>query len=300
MRFDVPIYVKRLNAWQRAQGLLEAHTRDVRFGPAEQSLERRFASGLQPHLRSLHTAALSRELGRALDDGADRETLASMARERLSRNHNVRSLHQQAGYYMTEFYNLGGQVALNTLGLGGRFRVSDGDILAAIDGEVDELVEIGGSRSISDTTADELAVRLTNWRDEDDLEFVDMLPLLSAWMLGRTIIRSGVIAATEGVRMSRWGLLSALFGNGVTGVIHQCEMDVENVCSSGICLAYCGLEFDIGRSILRPFDTIPPDAHIPLHPRCRCWYEPLQDDWIEPAIIWTGFALGLLDGELFG
>ncbi len=123
-----------------------------------------------------------------------------------------------------------------------------------------------------------------------------MLPGLSAWVLGRTVIRSAMIAETETVRMTRWGMVSAFVGNGIRGVRHECEADVDDRCYGKICPPYCGVEYEL-TGVLDPMGGIPGASQIPLHPRCRCWYSPRMDGWLKPALIWTGFALALLNNE---
>lgn len=56
---------------------------------------------------------------------------------------------------------------------------------------------------------------------------------------------------------------------------------------------YARRGFELG-GVFNPMGGIPSAGQIPLHSRCRCYYSPLTDGWVKPALIWTGFALGLL------
>ena len=85
----------------------------------------------------------------------------------------------------------------------------------------------------------------------------------------------------------------AFAGNGIRGVRHECEPDVDDKCRGKVCPPLCGVEYELG-GVFNPMRGIPSAGLIPLHPRCRCWYSPLMDGWVKPAVIWTGFALDAL------
>lgn len=190
--------------------------------------------------------------------------------------------------------NLGGQMGLSELGLLAQFEATDATVLAAVDDAAARLVDTrrGARRSTVVTTAEEIAAEVTARRDEG-LTATDLLPVLGAWILGRTVIRSAIIATTEGVRMNRLGMLWAFVGNGIRGVRHECEADVDDRCYGKLCPALCGTEYELP-GVFNPMGGIPSGGQIPVHPRCRCWMSPLTDGWLKPALIWTGFALDAL------
>ena len=194
-------------------------------------------------------------------------------------------------------FNLGGQMGLGELGLEGQFALTETALLDQLDDHVDGLMDTrpAAEMSLAVTTAGEIGREVSRRRDLGET-VVDMLPGLSAWVLGRTVIRSAMIAATETVRMTRWGMVSAFVGNGIRGVRHECEADVDDRCYGKICPPFCGVEYEL-TGVLDPMGGIPGAAQIPLHPNCRCWYSPRMDGWLKPVLIWTGFALALLNNE---
>ncbi len=194
-------------------------------------------------------------------------------------------------------FGLGGQMGLGELGLGGQFDLAEPALIDQLDAHVDGLMDTrpAAEMSLAVTTAREIGREVTRRHGLGET-VVDMLPLLLAWVLGRTVIRSAIIAETETVRMTRWGMVSAFVGNGIRGVRHECESDVLDRCGGAICPPFCGTEYEL-TGVLDPMAGIPGAAQIPLHPRCRCFYTPRMDGWLKPALIWTGFAVALLDGE---
>ncbi len=194
-------------------------------------------------------------------------------------------------------FDLGGQMGLDELGLEGQFHLEEKSLLDQLYALVDFLVDTrpGAGMSLAVTTAGEIGREVSRRRDLGET-VVDMLPVLSAWVLGRTVVRSAIIAETETVRMTRWGMVSAFVGNGIRGVRHECEADVDDRCFGKICPPYCGVEYEL-TGVLDPMGGIPGAAQIPLHPNCRCFYLPRMDGWLKPVLIWTGFALALLNNE---
>lgn len=189
---------------------------------------------------------------------------------------------------LTGSTNLGGQMGLALLGLPGSFNVTDRTILGKIDQQVEDLTSVGGGLSLIDTTIDEVSNRLEDDR-RNGLTLLDAVPVFNAWVLGRTIIRTASIVQTESVRASRLAMLYAFMGNGISGVRFYTQGD-ERVCQQ--CYPIHGELFDLSRaSVFDPMDGVPSYARVPLHPRCRCFYDPVTDGWLKPAIIWTGFLL---------
>lgn len=276
------------------QALPLAGSRSLRDGPtvAELTLETDFERQIATPLLGLYQQPLPRL--EDLIDMSEPEIVGAVLGDYAARPAGVRNLGEMYHDYARRAFNLGGQMGLNELGLLGRFEATDGRVLDEIDATSARLTELesGAERSTVVTTAKELGRQVTRQR-ADGLDAADMLPLLSAWVLGRTIIRSANIAATESVRMTRWGMVWAFTGNGIRGVRHLCESHVLDRCGGAICPPLCGVEYELP-GIFNPLGAIPGAGLIPLHPRCRCSYEPLTDGWLKPTLIWTGFALDLL------
>lgn len=271
-----------------------AGTRALREGPTagELLLEAEYARDVQPQLSRLYSAPIAAGL---LDwQAMSRAEIARWVLDYYQEQATAAPLGATFQRYGRRGFNLGGQMGLDELDLAGTFDLTDETILERIDAHAARLVDTrrGAKLSVAVTTAGEIGRQVERQRDEGH-SAADMLPLLSAWVLGRTVIRSALIATTENVRMSRWGMVWAFAGNGIRGVRHECESDVDDRCGGRICPPLCGTEYELG-GVFNPMSGIPGAGQIPLHGRCRCWYSPLQDGWLKPALIWTGFALGAL------
>ncbi len=278
----------------RARAL--AGSRALGDGPTagELLLEGQWERALKPRLADLYRRPIAARLPAMWEMDAA-EIAGAVLAFYGERPEALAGLRAVARRYARRGFDLGGQMGLDELGLDGQFALSDEEIIDQVLAQVDELMRVDGGAELSlvATTAGEIGRELTRRRDEG-VELADLMPLLSAWILGRTVIRSAMIAATESVRMSRWGMTSVFAGNGIRGVVHECEANVMDRCTSGTCPPLCGTEYVLG-GVLNPMSGISRAGWIPLHSRCRCWYSPLRDGWVKPALIWTGFAVGLLD-----
>ncbi len=280
----------------RARGL--TGTRSLGDGPTagELLLEGQWESSLRPVLSEMYRRPIAAGLPEMME--MDRtEITRSVMRFYREQPEVTAGLDAVLGRYARRGFDLGGQMGLDELRLYGQFALADGDIDGQIEAHVGRLMSLSrqGKLSLAATTAEEIGVVVERKRDEG-VELADLLPWLSAWVLGRTVVRSAMIAATESVRMTRWGMVSAFAGNGIRGVRHECEANVAYRCTSGACPPLCGTEYELG-GVLNPMRGISMASQIPLHPKCRCYYSSLRDGWLKPALIWTGFAVGLLDGE---
>lgn len=269
-----------------------AGSRALAEGPTqgELLLEADYARQVQPALADLYQRPIVAGLGTMLDQ-TEPEIVRSVLAFYEEQPEPVAALGEVYRAFGRRALNLGGQMGLNELGLLGQFEATDATVLAAVDEAAARLVDTrrGARRSTVVTTAEEIAAQVVTKRDEG-VTATDLLPLLGAWILGRTVIRSAVIATTEGVRMNRLGMLWAFVGNGIRGVRHECEADVDDRCYGKLCPPLCGREYELP-GVFNPMGGIPSAGHIPLHPKCRCYWSSIQDGWLKPALIWTGFAL---------
>lgn len=257
-------------------------------------LESGFGWALRPALADLYRRPLDAGLEAMMAQSRQEIVRSTMAFYRENAD-IVELARETLRQYTRRSFNLGGQMGLNELELSGQFELSDDHIGQALDEHVGRLVDLDRQArlSLAVTTAEEIGSEVSRRRD-DGMSAADLLPLLSAWVLGRTVIRSAIIAETETVRMTRLGMVWAFAGNGIRGVQHECEPDVATKCSTKLCPPLCGTEYELG-GVFNPMAGMPAAGQIPLHPRCRCWYSPLHDGWLKPALIWTGFALGALE-----
>lgn len=272
-----------------------AGARALADGPTagELLLEAGFARQTQPVLAELYRQPILAGL-EAMVEQTEADMIRSILAYYQARPELPGRLGEVGRSYGRVALNMGGQMGLEELGLSGQFEATDETVLGAVDAAVGRLTDTrrGARRSAVVTTAEDVAGQVAARRDEG-LAVVDMIPVLTTWMLGRVVVRSALIAATESVRMNRLGMVWAFVGNGIRGVRHECEGNVDDTCRGGICPAMCGVEYETG-SLYDPMGDIPAAARIPLHPRCRCHYSPLRDGWERPAVIWTGFALAAL------
>lgn len=270
--------------------------RALRDGPTagELVLEAGFARRLQPTLADLYRQPIQAGL-EALMQQTRPEMVRSILGYYRERVELPGRLGDVARAYGRMALNTGGQMGLEELGLIGQFEATDETVLAAVDTAVGRLTDTrrGARRSAVVTTAEDIANQVAARRDEGILP-VDLIPLLATWILGRVVVRSALIAATENVRLSRLGAVWAFAGNGVYGIRHECEASVDDLCRGGICPALCGVEHVVG-GLRDPLGGIPSVELIPLHPRCRCRYAPVLDNWQQPSQVWTGFPLSWLD-----
>lgn len=276
-------------------GMALAGARSLRDGPTagELLLETDYARQVQPALSTLYWRPIAVGLETMLGQ-TEPEIVRSVLAYYEEEPEPVERLGDVYRAFGRRALNLGGQMGVSELGLYGQFEATDETVLAAVAAAAARLVDTrrGARRSTVVTTAEEIAGEIVTKRDEG-VTAADMLPGLSAWVLGRTVIRSSIIAATESVRMNRLGMVWAFVGNGIRGVRHECEPDVTDRCRGGLCPPLCGTEYEL-HGVFNPMGGIPSAGQIPLHPRCRCYYSPLRDGWVKPALIWTGFALGAL------
>lgn len=272
-----------------------AGTRTLADGPTagELLLEGQWERALGPALGEMYRRPIAASLP-AMMGMSESEIVRSVLGFYEEQPETLDGLRVVSERYARRGFDLGGQMGLDELGLEGQFALTDEEIIEQVVTHVERLMSTsrGAQLSLPSTTAAEIGREVARRRDEG-IELADMLPLLSAWVLGRTVIRSAMIAATESVRMTRWGMTSVFAGNGIRGVRHECALDVEARCS-GECPTLCGVEYELS-GVLHPMRGIPTDGLIPVHPRCRCYWASIQDGWLKPALIWTGFAVGLLD-----
>lgn len=254
--------------------------------PQELQLESSWYQQIQPVMSRLYQAPMSdSNFRRAYESGRG---VKGLIRGAVVGSVATRELESVTRQGLTWATNLGGQMGLAVLGLPGSFNLTDRTIKEKIDQRTADLVTTGGEVSLLDTTINEVADKVEAERDRG-LTLLDLVPVFNAWVLTRTIIRTANIVQTESVKASRLAMLYAFVGNGIKGVRYYTQGD-ERVCQ--VCYPHHGELFDLsGASVFDPMSAVPGYARIPLHVRCRCFYDPVTDGWLKPLIIWTGFAL---------
>lgn len=190
--------------------------------------------------------------------------------------------------YQVRAYNLGGQIALDMLGIDATFRLEDADILAALDTFAEELVTRGTEYSLLDTTIADLVEAVPRARRAEG----SALLALSAFIAMRAAQRTEMIERSERPRQVAAAQDETYRRNGVAYMMY----DVAGVGCVRVCAPWHGTVFAVGAQRVR----------IPQHPHCDCIWSPILFDgqtvglppvvvsvpgltqWTPPATIWSG------------
>jgi hypothetical protein len=251
-----------------------AGTRRLSDGPttAELTLEASFAEALIPALESFYRYPLRNGIDE-IPEGTEAQVQEWLSTE-LATDAATAVLVFVIFQNMQQGVNVGGQLALAELGLPGRFYLANQQIIGQIRRFVGRLVSRRGSLSLVQTTSNELARRITAGRAAG-LTNAQINADMGNYLAQRVVTRSAGIATTEAVRATRSGLTMGYGRNGITFMIHR---TVEGACP--ICGPLNGERYPIASGFVV--------GAIPLHPNCRCWYEPDTAVWTVPASVWTG------------
>lgn len=146
--------------------------------------------------------------------------------------------------------------------------LTDAELVKTLEDRAAMLAGMGRNPSLVQTTVREMSSEL-------------LIALAAGLALGvalaalgdkRAPVRAITIAATETVWGVNAGRLAAFRKNGVTHVRYRVN---PGACAQ--CLPYNGRSY-----------AIPPSLTIPLHPHCRCAWEPDLSGWSPPKSWWTG------------
>lgn len=236
--------------------------------PAEIALSDEWQAEIEPVLQDLYWWPFRNGLDQAPEDV---DELRSWLRERYDDATAVAVLLLLLQRYQKRGVNLGGTMALDMLGIGATFRLTNSEYLALLDEHAETLTTVGSDMSLIDTTIDDLARGISAARKSEDNTLLTLGAMIAGWSLAR----SGLIAVTELTRMAGNGLTWAFGGNGVR---IQEFVTRERACK------YCSPL----HGIRMPVNNIPGYLQIPIHPNCRCYYMPVLDGWNRPSTIWTG------------
>lgn len=276
-----------LRKMQRAySGLLS--TRDVAFDQYvadKEALDTRWQAELQPVLADLYWYPFRNGVSEAPED-ADR--LRQWLKDRLVDAATVAILLALLQRYHIQAVTLGGQTALNALGLDAVFSLTNETYLQELVDRAVMLTTQGSEVSLIDTTINDLAEALPVARASAD----GVLMALAAYIASRAAQRTVMIERYE----RPWGVANGLGWtyqhNGIAYVMY----DVAGVGCPEVCAPDHGLVYPVnarGRS-------------IPRHSGCDCIWSAVQYDgqrlgsppvtvsvpglqpWTAPAQVWTG------------
>jgi SPP1 gp7 family putative phage head morphogenesis protein/MYXO-CTERM domain-containing protein len=249
--------------------LLAAYVRQVT--EREEQLRREWEIGLALILSDLYWEPLY-QLSAAPDDDDEDDLLAwlllillaGFARRRLIGNLDA---------YQRWSADAGGAMALELLGVGGGFHLTNADLLAVIEDRRQQLTESGTSLSLIDTTAAQLERGIRRARQEEEEPRSFLAPLIATW----SVARAASISTTE----MTWAVA------GAQGWTYQRNDVAEQMFStredSGVCPICSPLH-----GVVVPVDDVPLAYAIPQHVGCRCMWEPVTAGWEQPETIWRG------------
>lgn len=241
---------------------------------SELALAASFSQALQEPLRRLYQWPFRNGVD-AVPDTTDRAELEAWLREQYEDEESGRLLRIVLAVYLVRAFALGGQFALEAMGILGLFVLSNRLLLDSIAGFANDLVDLGGEMSLTNTTAVELAAEIERQR----VSGVELA--LGLFITGRVLARARLIAGNEMVRLSRLGLAHTFWRNGVQRVRFRTAPELS---ATGPCPICRPLDGNVYR--LRNGRVDGPD--IPVHVLCVCYYDPVLDGWAAPEEVWRG------------
>ena len=252
--------------------------------PEETALESRLAADSRELLTAIATAMLAIDL-------ADYESasLATVRAALLSAYANNEQLQAAIADvllpYLVAAYEIGGQMALDELGLPFVFNLTDIPTRSQLRSRAESLASADGDVSLAQTSASEIGGAFVRFRDAaaaagGNFSVAAIGALLVDYIGNRAQVRAAAIAPNESVWASSRGAAAAFVRNGVQRLEYECEPDVEERCTTQTCTPHCGRQFSA--------ENPPAWASLPKHPRCRCRHRAVMDEWVRPVAAWTG------------
>lgn len=265
---DTALYRSLTRLHDAYSGLLA--TRSIsEVTPAELALETQWRQDLEPVLRDLYWHPLRNGLDGLPTDEAE---LQQHLRHDYDRDVVLAALLALLLRYQVRGVNVGGNIGLDLLGVGGHFTLTNRAYLAQLNDHAEMLTSVDGDMSLVNTTIDHLTQAIPAARAGDN-PLITLGNLIAGWSL----YRSGVIAITELTRMVGNGLSWTFDRNGVE------EQEFVTREDAAVCRRCAPLH---GRRM--PVNNIPSDLLLPIHTGCRCVYRPVTQGWQMPVNIWRG------------
>lgn len=264
---DARLYTGLTRMQRALDGLLQVREQVT---PEEIALSDAWQAELEPVLRDLYWYPLRNGINEAPEDV---DELRSWLRERYDDAIAVAILLLLLQRYQVRGANLGGQMALNDLGIDGTFTLTNAEYCQLLDDHAATLTTQGSDMSLIDTTIDDLARGIPAARQSDDNTLLALGGLITGWSL----VRSGLIAVTESARSIATSFTWTLLQN---EILYQEFITREDRRVCPRCAALHGVRM--------PVANVPTAWRIPIHAGCRCIYRPVLLGWIMPAVPWTG------------
>ena len=267
-----PRLVAGLRKLNRAYDGLRATAAIDQYNTDKAALDARWQAELSPVLQDLYWHPFRNGINEAPTDG---ERLRQWLADRLSDAATVAILLALLTRYHLAAANLGGQTALNMLGLAGTFDLTNDAYLQTLADRATMLTDQGTEMSLIDTTIDDLATALPAARDS----VAGSAVALATYIASRAFQRSVWIDRYERPWAVAQSLLWTFGNNGVTLLMY----DINGEGCPTICAPLHGRTM--------PANAIPAELQLPKHVGCDCIYTPVLSGWTPPATNWTGGAI---------
>lgn len=241
--------------------------------PEEIALSDQWEADLAPVLRDLYWHPFRNGFSQVPDTaGKLRRWLTAQYTEEATRP--LRQLMQR---YQVKAANLGGNIALEQMGIDGSFGLTNADYLAALTDHAVMMTSQGTEMSLIDTTIDDLVDGILKANQQLRALVDGVFRIVSSLITGWTAVRSALIAITETTRQVANGLIWTFTENGIRWQEFVTRED-RRVCQR--CQPLHGQRMRV--------DAIPSELRLPVHGACRCSYRAVLTDWAPPPLIWTG------------
>jgi hypothetical protein len=187
---DTRLYTGLAKMQRALDGLLQVR---AQVTPAEIELSDAWQAALDPVMRDLYWYPLRNGINEAPDDV---DELRAWLRERYDDATAVAILLLLLQRYQVRGANVGGQMALDDLGISGTFNLTNAEYRQLLDDHAAMLTTTGTDMSLIDTTIDDLSRGIPAARESED----NTLLVLGGLITGRSLARSAAIAVTETAR----------------------------------------------------------------------------------------------------
>lgn len=283
---DIRLHIGLTKMQRALDGLTRSAAID-KYNAAKDQLDAEWQADLDPVMRDLYWHPFRNGINEAPEDEGN---LRKWLRERYDDAAVIAILLLLLQRYHRRAANLGGQTALDLLGIDATFRLANDDYLQEIDDRAEMLTTQGSEQSLIDTTIDDLTAALVAARKNE----AGALLAMSAYIVARAAQRAVLIERYERpwavARVQEWTYTN----NAVSHVMY----DINGVGCAKICAPDHGRVFPLGRW--------PRGLSIPRHSGCDCIWSPVRYDgqavgyppvtvsvpglapWQQPSIPWLG------------
>lgn len=258
------------------------------YNADKDALDARWQADLLPVMADLYWYPFRNGISEAPEDDA---SLRQWLKDRFRDASVVAALLALLRRYHQRAANLGGQAALDLLGINGAFNLTEEAYLHQLVERAEMLTTQGSEQSLIDTTVDDLSKALPAARQDD----AGALLALGIYIATRAGQRTVLIERYE----RPWAVGRALdWTYAHNGLSHK-MYDVNGIGCVRVCADWHGLVFTINQH----------STLIPQHSGCDCIWSPVRYDgevvgtppvtvsvpdlppWTPPATPWTGGTL---------